>query len=396
MTAGTRSIPPATATQRPVVTSAAGGAGGPSPLAVAWMLLLAALLALGVYVLWQRHMAPSPEVAALAPIVTEMRSVETENEPDAPAPIRGAAAPESLPYAERGGFEEFSALAFLHPPDTETPPPEAEESAPAGTRRQVALVRPQLPAPSLEAPWQRNARSFAAPPSQPVIAVVVSGLGLSADATEAAITMLPPEVTLSFTPYSHRLNDWIAMARIFGHEVMLDLPMEAPGAAEAIGPYGLTTAAAPADNLGRLDWILSRSGALVGVAGAYGEGFLGSPAALRPVLSELRGRGLIFLDNAPGGHAASSALAADLGLPFAASDGKIDAGLASRRAVDARLVQAEDLALRRGSAVVMAEGLPVSIERLGTWLLGLSERGVQVAPISAVAKRNLMRWEVSG
>jgi hypothetical protein len=107
-------------------------------------------------------------------------------------------------------------------------------------------------------------------------------------------------------------------------------------------------------------------------------------------------RGLVFLDNAPGGHAASSALAADLRLPFAASDGKIDSGLASRRAVDTRLVQAEDLALRRGSAVVMAEGLPVSIERIATWLLGLSERGVEIAPITAVARRNLARWDASG
>lgn len=400
MTAGARSTTAALAGQRPVVTSAAAGRGGPSALAVAWTLLLAVLLALAGYVLWQRHLAPQPE--APTPVPSLSQPLPAPAAPDsggvsAPAPEATAQQLEDLPIAPRDADEAFAPLAFEQGrAEGASEPAEIPSDGAAAEAEQLALARPSLGPPSLNAPWQRNARSFAAAPGDAVIAVVVAGLGLSAGTTEAAITMLPPEVTLSFTPYSHRLNDWIAMARIFGHEVMLDLPMEAPGAAEAIGPYGLTMAATAADNLARLDWILDRSGALVGVAGAYGERFLSSPAALRPVLAALRARGLVFLDNAPGGHSGSSALAADLGLPFAASDGKIDAGLASRRAVDARLVQAEDLALRRGSAVVMAEALPVSIERISTWLLGLSERGVKIAPITAVARRNLARWDASG
>ncbi len=379
---------------RPVVSSAGDG---PSALSLAWLLLLALLVALTGYVLWQRHLAPTPVNRAAVSVTAEPSAGPAK--PDQSAAVTAPAQQQpdrregseprfaSLPAGFHGEAEAFSELDF------ELPPPPSLAPADAA---QLALAPPRIVLPEVTPPWISNAVAFSAPADQPVIGVVISGLGLSASATEAAITLLPPQVTLSFTPYSKRLNDWIAMARIFGHEVMLDLPMEAPGAEEEIGPFGLTRAAAPAENIARLEWILSRGKALVGVAAAYGGDFLDSPAALRPVLQRLENHGLIFLDNAPRGQASSSALAADLRLPFAASDGKVDDGLASRRAVDARLVQAEDLALRRGYAVVMAEPLPVSIERISTWLLGLAERGVEVAPISELARRNLELWEVSG
>lgn len=388
MTAGARTYPTARAGERPVVSTASEG---PTALTAAWIVLLGLLVLLAGYVLWQRHVSPGPERSTeiLLPSTPQSAAAAVPREPSAFAPRQ----PESLPVgqaARRGDFKaldfEIRSLAASAAPEPSTDPQ---------PQVQLAAAPLQLEVPEAAAPWERNAAVFSTPPEQPVIAVVVSGLGLSASATEAAITLLPPEVTLSFTPYSKRLNDWIAMARIFGHEVMLDLPMEAPGAAEAIGAYGLRSGSAPAENIARLEWILSRGNALVGVAGAYGQNFLGNPAALRPVLARLRERGLIFLDNAPQGYSGSSALAADLRLPFAASDDKVDDGLASRRAIDARLVRAEDLALQRGSALVMAEPLPVSIERISTWLLGLSERGVEAAPVSEVARRNLEVWQAS-
>ncbi|MEX0923615.1 MAG: divergent polysaccharide deacetylase family protein [Rhodovibrionaceae bacterium] len=391
MTAGARIHPSAIAEGRPVVSA---DGEGPSVLAIAWILLLALLVVLAGYVLWQRHVAPQRQSAEIllpsSPAGAERTAPAVVAEP----PPRE---PEGLPLGGAGAPGDFAALDFAiqETPSDGTVGPATESPVEPPAQAQLAAPPLQLELAEAEKPWQRNASVFSVPPEQPVIAVVISGLGLSASATEAAITLLPPEVTLSFTPYSKRLNDWIALARIFGHEVMLDLPMEAPGAAEAIGAYGLTSAAGAAENLARLEWILSRGRAMVGVAGAYGQSFLGNPAALRPVLARLRERGLIFLDNAPQGYAGSSGLAADLRLPFAASDDKVDQGLASRRAIDARLVKAEDLALRRGAALVMAEPLPVSIERISTWLLGLAERGVEVAPISELARRNLEVWQAA-
>ncbi len=58
------------------------------------------------------------------------------------------------------------------------------------------------------------------------IAIVVSGLGLSASATQSALAGLPGAVTLGFAPYAGDVADWVAKARAKGHEVLLEIPME--------------------------------------------------------------------------------------------------------------------------------------------------------------------------
>ena len=62
-------------------------------------------------------------------------------------------------------------------------------------------------------PWQVYARPFDQNDARPRIAVIVTGLGLSAAATEAAIKLLPGAVTLAFDPYAPGLEAWIVMAR---------------------------------------------------------------------------------------------------------------------------------------------------------------------------------------
>ena len=58
------------------------------------------------------------------------------------------------------------------------------------------------------------------------IAIVVSGLGLSASATQGALQGLPSAVTLGFAPYATDVGEWVARARSGGHEVLLEIPME--------------------------------------------------------------------------------------------------------------------------------------------------------------------------
>src|ERR1700744_1434056 len=58
------------------------------------------------------------------------------------------------------------------------------------------------------------------------IAIVVSGLGISAKATTAALASLPPGVTPGFAPYANDVQHWVNEARQFGHEVVLEVPME--------------------------------------------------------------------------------------------------------------------------------------------------------------------------
>ncbi len=68
-----------------------------------------------------------------------------------------------------------------------------------------------------------NARRSARPP---IIAIVVSGLGVGAAKTADAITKLPGAVTLAFTPYGSDPGKLVERARAQKHEVLLQVPME--------------------------------------------------------------------------------------------------------------------------------------------------------------------------
>ena len=85
---------------------------------------------------------------------------------------------------------------------------------------------------------------------QVVYALVSSG--------EAGIDSLPPEVTLSFVPYSEDLQGWIDDARAAGHEVILEIPMEPYDyPANDPGPHTLLARADAMENQRRLEWLMS-------------------------------------------------------------------------------------------------------------------------------------------
>lgn len=238
------------------------------------------------------------------------------------------------------------------------------------------------------AAWRRNSQAFPETDARPRIAVVLTGLGLSTSATEAAIAQLPAGITLSFTPYARRLDKRMAAARADGHEVMLDLPMEPTSYPnDDPGPQALLTALSARQNLERLAWTLARGEGYVGVAAVMGSRFAASAEDLAPVLEALKVRGLMYLDNRASDDSVASAEAARIALPLAVNDRRLDSAQASREAIDARLVQLETIAAAEGVAVAVGAPSALMIERLRDWSEGLEERGFALAPITAVANR---------
>ncbi len=236
------------------------------------------------------------------------------------------------------------------------------------------------------APWRRFSTASEATESQPKVAIVITGLGLSAAATEAAIKQLPAAITLSFSPYARRLNQWITLARINEHEVMLDLPMEPVTYPEDDpGPHALLTLLDASQNLARLDWILSRANSIVGVTGVMGSRFTTSEKGLRPVLADLKKRGLMILDNRITQDSVIDKLASSIALPYVLNDRALDAAQASRVAIDARLTEVERLARENGFAVAIGQPYPVTIERLRDWTATIKGRGIALVPITALA-----------
>jgi polysaccharide deacetylase 2 family uncharacterized protein YibQ len=234
-------------------------------------------------------------------------------------------------------------------------------------------------APDGRTPFQAYARPFH-DNGKPKVALVIGGLGLNATATRAAIERLPPEVTLSFVPYSDGLQAWIDQARAAGHEVMLEIPMEPldyPN--NDPGPYALMANASASETGKRLEWLLARGAGYFAVTNYLGGRFLNAPTAVGAFTAVLKARGLGFIDDGAGARRGA-------GVPRASASAVIDEQL-SADGIDKALLGLEAQALQHGSALGAGFSYPVTIEQVGRWAQGLAARGYQLAPASAITHR---------
>ena len=369
------------------------------------------------------HPGPEKPAAALLrpPVVNDPDvKVALEAAPPAPppaAPAQGSSAdsgppPIALPAtppltsspAATPAAASPGAASFTPPPP---PPPMAEPAIPPGGEALAPPSFGQLPSPKEDAkplpaapvsnllrntangplpiiaggrrPWKVYARPAPVLAPGPRVAVVVTGLGLSKDATAAAIAKLPADVSLSFSPYGSGLDGWIRRARERGHEVLLDLPLEPPNYPQHdAGPMAVLADQPPAEAVDHLEATLGRTAGYVGVAAS-----LHSPVAASdswgPMLQDLRNRGLLFVGDGLVG-------VPDADMPAAASVTLVADETPFRVAIDARLARLLLAAGRDGTAITTISARPVSFERLLAWLASLPEKGVTLVPVSALVR----------
>jgi polysaccharide deacetylase 2 family uncharacterized protein YibQ len=240
-------------------------------------------------------------------------------------------------------------------------------------------------------PSRAYRRPFTGDPTKPRIGIIVGGLGFNARVTDAAINDLPADVTLSFVPYADNLQGWIDKARARGHEVLIELPMEPfdPDANDT-GPQTLMSTASAKDNIAKLENLLSRGGGYFGVSNYQGAKFAMSSAASAPIVKALKDRGLSFVSNGIGQRAALSTEAARAGLPFTAADRILDAQRDADAIAD-QLLNLETVATQTGSALGAGFAFPVTVDQIKTWAQSLQDRGIVLAPASAIVDARTQR-----
>ena len=346
---------------------------------------------------------PEAVPKATSPLIAGTR---VGSEPARDAPIRTilvAALPvfaddeETVPYAvgplapdevmAMPGEEQLASAAGKAPREAAPEPDNAVVAAgipPIPEAPTEPLIDPAKAPP--EPVWLAYARPSDETADRPRIAIVIAGLGLGRAATSAAIK-LPGAVTLAFASHARDLQQWIDLARAAGHEVLLDLPME-PEDYPAIdpGPQALLTSLSGSENAERLKWHLGRASGYVGVTHNMGSRFTASSDQMRPILSALKVRGLMFLDARTSANSVAASLATAIGLPRAINNRFLDTQ-ASRTAIDRRLGEIERIARRVGFSVAVGHAYPVTIERLGRWLQTLDEKSLVLVPVSALVNR---------
>lgn len=220
----------------------------------------------------------------------------------------------------------------------------------------------------------------------PKVVVVVTGLGLSQTATQAALDKLNPNFTLAFSPYGASLERWTTRARTDGHETLLQVPMEPYDYPDNDpGPQTLVTSAGAVQNIERLQWVMSRITGYVGVVNTMGARATSDNDTMRPVLGEIAKRGLMYLDDGSSSRSVVKDLAGPLRLPYSVAQIILDA-VPSPTEIDARISRLETAARTTGLAIGIASNLPITVDRLADWSKSLEARGLVLVPISSTVE----------
>lgn len=367
----------------------------PSLFALAFMSLMAAFLAGGAWLLLTpKPLAGGPVVLAPIPPVAELltASTDTAGEEELPADetdveevidqsaaeiqISGSEAPE-----QAAGQEEATVFIAPRRPLKRAPIAEVTENTKAGPLPRISS-RGRKPFDIYSQTIPLSVSSS----KRPKIAIVLGGMGLNAKLTKKAVDELPGDVTLGFAPYGDNLQEQVNRARAKGHEIMLQVPMEPMGFPAANpGPKTLLSDAKPEQNLEALRWHMSRFAGYSGITNYMGAKLLATEEALKPVMAEVNGRGLVYLEDATVNSTLSSKVVEKVRLPMQRASIVIDAD-PTAASIAAALERLEQEAIQNGSAIATGSGLEVTIETVAEWAKTLQDRGILLVPVSAAYK----------
>jgi polysaccharide deacetylase 2 family uncharacterized protein YibQ len=357
-----------------------------------------------------RDAATPPPAAAAAPAAASPPPATTE-----PAPPPAAAAPPP-PDASPGpgapptttadaGDAPVNLIAAnglpLPPPEKPPAPGRRLGKCPAGTdAAEMVETGPAGRLPRIAGngcmSWLAYASDFDhLDRERPRLGIAIIGIGLSEPLTQKAIETLPPGTTLVFMPETPNLDRWIQRARERGLEAVLLLPSQNPQGVSERGMPALQKGLAPGENVRRLRAVLARATGYVGVA-VLPSPVLEDAATLRPLLEEIRDRGLLVLEfERWNGKSLVHSISRELGVPYSTD---IDSPIAwvdrfnangretTAADVDAGLGEVEKYVRTARFGLGWSLARPLAVDRIAAWAAGARTRGILIAPVTGVTE----------
>ena len=218
---------------------------------------------------------------------------------------------------------------------------------------------------------------------RPKIAIVIDDLGGENKISQELLRWDIP-ITFSilpFTPYSKTLAE---KAHRRGKEIILHLPMEPFGYPQVRPGEGvLLQEMDEARLLGQLSKDIEAVPYIKGVSNHMGSRLMEDPEKIRIVFSELKRRGLFFLDNRTTPQSVGLQVAQSIGLrvkertlfiDHSSDEGKIKQKLE-------RLIQ---FSLSTGKAIGIGHPHPSTLKSLNEMIPKMKEKGIEIVPLSAV------------
>lgn len=222
---------------------------------------------------------------------------------------------------------------------------------------------------------------------KPKIALVITSVGSDPEILQMILDTFPAEVSFSFASYGPHLREWIKNARLKGHEVLMDLPLESLEYPQLnSGSYTLRVGVDSLNNINKLNRILEKGdGLIVGVCGLKGAHFLESADDTFPILEALKRDGYLFLETMPSSRSVVPKIAAQLSLPFIENNYVIDEVFSTSQ-MKKNLENLEYMAQKKGFSVGVVHAFQPTLELVKTWIEKLKEKGFDLVPITDVIR----------
>jgi polysaccharide deacetylase 2 family uncharacterized protein YibQ len=247
--------------------------------------------------------------------------------------------------------------------------------------RRLTLVAAADSTPCLELRLTEGAETAAVTP-RAKLAIVVVEMGRKLDSTARGLIESAFPLTVAILPACPASGETAELACAKGKEILLDLPMEPAGYPRVDpGEGALLLDQSAREVRNRLRDHLKDLECCSGVANYMGSAFMRDRDLVEAVLEEIGSDRLYFLDISEGARPAVVGQADALGVPCLGDDLSIEPGGGAERLARG-MDRAEELALRRGRALVVTRPTPYLLELLASRADGYDSKGIALVSAS--------------
>ena len=219
-----------------------------------------------------------------------------------------------------------------------------------------------------------------------VVAIVIDDLGQDLKPAQELLD-LPDRITLGVMPRLSFSKKIAEAARQSGREVLVHIPMEAKGRAEKRSSPGmLRSDMTPMEFIAAVNEDLDSVPGAAGTNNHEGSSLTENREAMTFLMSELKARGLFFLDSMTNPKSSAYAVAREFGLRSARRDVFLDNDGNNAAAIRKQLGELARTAKQNGRAIGIGHPHPATIAELKKWLATIEKQGIEIVPVSALVK----------
>ena len=217
------------------------------------------------------------------------------------------------------------------------------------------------------------------------VVIIIDDMGMDKKRSWEAVN-LPGPLTLSFLPYAPQLAEITKAAMAKGHQLIIHVPMAPLDSRLDPGPLALRDGMYKEDFEAALDHMFASFSGYVGINNHMGSKLTQEEEPMKWVMARLAERNLLFVDSKTIAASVAERVAAEYGLAHTSRDVFLD-NEDKIESVKKSLEELEATAHRRGYAVAIGHPKDSTIAALKEWIPELKDKGLTLAPVSAVVRK---------